>query len=154
MKSKTFKYLAIIITCIFGINLLLAIPTFAADPVCDNPNISDELKAAQGCANSKKVPALQDTVTNIINGVIAVTGLVAVIFIIVGGVQYMTSLGEPGKIQKAKNTILYALIGLTICALSFAIVNWAIKGVIGQGGEKRMDQSIQPDPTLKSSKNQ
>ena len=43
----------------------------------------------------------------------------------------MTSTGDAGKVKKAKDTILYALIGLIICVLSFAIVNWTIKNVIG-----------------------
>lgn len=38
----------------------------------------------------------------------------------------MTSTGDAGKIKKAKDTILYAVIGLVVCALAFIIVNWAI----------------------------
>ena len=41
----------------------------------------------------------------------------------------MTSTGDTGKTQKAKNTILYALIGLAVCALAFAIVNWTISTI-------------------------
>jgi hypothetical protein len=41
----------------------------------------------------------------------------------------MTSSGDPGKVKAAKDTILYACIGLVVCVLSFAIVNWAV-GII------------------------
>ena len=41
----------------------------------------------------------------------------------------MTSTGDAGKIEKAKKTILYATIGLVICALAFAIVNFAVSVV-------------------------
>ena len=70
--------------------------------------------------------ALTADVANIINGVIGVLGIVAVIVIIMGGVSYMTSAGDAGKVKKAKDTILYGVIGLIIVMLSFAIVNWVI----------------------------
>ena len=73
---------------------------------------------------------LQGDVIAIINGVIAVLGLVCVIVMIIGGVNYMTSAGDTAKVEKGKKTILYGLIGLIICALSFAIVNFVIKNII------------------------
>ena len=48
-----------------------------------------------------------------------------------GGVGYMTSSGDAGKVKKAKDTILYGVIGLVIVALSFAIVNFVISNIIG-----------------------
>ena len=51
---------------------------------------------------------------------------------IIGGVQYMTSAGDTQKVTKAKNTILYGLIGLVICVLAFAIVNFVITNIIAQ----------------------
>ena len=47
---------------------------------------------------------LVDNVTNILNGVVAVLGLVCVVVIIIGGVNYMTSSGDAGKVKKAKET--------------------------------------------------
>jgi len=73
---------------------------------------------------------LEDNVVNIINGIIAVLGLVAVIVIIIGGVGYMTSAGDAGKVKKAKDTILYGVIGLIVCVLAFAIVNFVITNII------------------------
>jgi len=43
----------------------------------------------------------------------------------------MTSAGDAGKVAKAKSTILYATIGLAVCVLAFAIVNWAIGAIAG-----------------------
>ncbi len=73
---------------------------------------------------------LKDNVTSIINGVIAALGIVAVIVIIIGGVSYMTSSGDAGKVKKAKDTILYGVIGLVICVLAFAIVNFVISNIL------------------------
>ncbi len=72
---------------------------------------------------------LMTTVQGIINFALSVLGIVAVIVIIVGGVTYTTSLGDPGKITKAKNTILYGIIGLVVALLAFAVVNFVLDGV-------------------------
>ncbi len=73
---------------------------------------------------------LVDNITHIVNGIIAVLGIVAVVVIILGGVQYMTSSGDAAKVKKAKDTILYGVIGLIICVLAFAIVNFLILNII------------------------
>lgn len=70
-------------------------------------------------------------VVNILNGVIGVLGLVCVVVIIIGGINYMTSSGDAGKVKKGKDTILYGLIGLVICILAFALVNFVISNIIG-----------------------
>ena len=67
----------------------------------------------------------------ILNAIIGVLALVAVVVMIVGGVSYMTSSGDADKIKKAKDTILYGLIGLVVCVLAFAIVNFVISQIIG-----------------------
>ena len=75
---------------------------------------------------------LPEGVNTIINVVIGILGLVCVVVMIIGGVNYMTSSGDTGKVKKAKDTILYGVIGLVVCALAFAIVNWVIGGVLSQ----------------------
>lgn len=75
---------------------------------------------------------LIEAVTNIISAVIAVLGIVCVIVMIIGGVNYMTSSGDAGKVKKAKDTILYGLIGLVVCVLAFAIVNFVIGNILNQ----------------------
>lgn len=64
----------------------------------------------------------QSQVTSVFNGVLAIAGAVAVIFIVLGGIKYSTSQGNPADTQKAKDTIVYALVGLVFVILSFAIV--------------------------------
>ena len=85
-------------------------------------------------ANVNKVGDKKDSlipaITNILNAVIGVLGLVCVVVMLIGGVNYMTSSGDTGKVQKAKDTILYGLIGLIVCVLSFALVNFVIANII------------------------
>jgi len=73
---------------------------------------------------------LVTNITTILNAVIGVLGLVCVIVMIIGGINYMTSAGDAVKVKKGKDTILYGLIGLVICVLAFALVNWVIAGIL------------------------
>ena len=57
-------------------------------------------------------------VTNLIQWFIGMAGVVSAIFIVVGGWGYITASGDPNKLQKAKTTLLYAIIGLIIVALA------------------------------------
>ncbi len=69
--------------------------------------------------------------TTILNAIVGILGLVAVVVIIIGGVTYMTSSGDASKVKKAKDTILYGIIGLIVAALAFAVVNFVISNVLG-----------------------
>jgi len=53
-------------------------------------------------------------------------GIIATGFAILGGIMYMTSAGDPGKVRKAKQTLLYAIIGLAVVVASYSIVNFVI----------------------------
>ena len=76
---------------------------------------------------------LTDKIAGIVNAIIGVLGIVAVVVIILGGISYMTSNGDSTKVKKAKDTILYGVIGLVIVILSAAIVNFVIFKVAGTG---------------------
>jgi TRAP-type C4-dicarboxylate transport system permease small subunit len=80
--------------------------------------------------NSKNQGDLQTSVVNILNAVIGVLSFVCVVVIIIGGVTYMTSSGDTSKVKKAKDTILYGVIGLAVCVLAFAIVNFVISNIL------------------------
>lgn len=73
--------------------------------------------------------SLIPTILNIIQVTIGVLALVAVIVIIFAGVQYTTSAGDTGKVKKAKDSILYGIIGLVIAILAFAIVNFVLSSL-------------------------
>lgn len=61
-------------------------------------------------------------VANALNWFIGTAGIVAVIFLVTGGIGYITSAGDSGKLQKAKTTIIYSLIGLAIVGLALGAV--------------------------------
>ncbi len=72
---------------------------------------------------------LNTMIKSVLNWVFGIIGIVAVIMIIIGGFNMMISSGDPGKVKKGKDTILYGIIGLIISILAFAIVNFVIGGI-------------------------
>ena len=63
------------------------------------------------------------------NTILYIVGIIAVIMLIIGGIKYVISGGDSKKVTDAKNTVLYAIIGLVIAFLAFAIVNFVISAL-------------------------
>ena len=150
MKTKLIAVLASIIA-IFGITVTSLVapitPTaYAINTICDSTDVAPEVKQAAGCKDANPTDrALPDVVQAIINGIILILGIVAVVFVVIGGVGYMTSNGDASKLQKSKNTILYACIGLVICVLSFAITNFTINLVNDSSNSTSSSESASDD---------
>jgi ABC-type Fe3+ transport system permease subunit len=70
-------------------------------------------------------------ITTVINIMLYVIGAVSVIMLIYGGIRYTTSGGNSNSVTAAKNTILYALIGLVVAIFAYAIVNWVLGELLG-----------------------
>lgn len=63
--------------------------------------------------------------------VLLIVGVISVIMLIWGGIRYIISGGDSKKVTDAKNTVLYAIIGLIICLLAYAIVKFVINATLG-----------------------
>ncbi len=70
------------------------------------------------------------------NTVLYIVGIIAVIMLIIGGIKYVVSGGDSKKVTDAKNTVLYAIIGLIIAFLAFAIVNFVISALPSSSTDK------------------
>lgn len=73
-----------------------------------------------------RVAANDATFGNIVSAVFVFTGAWALLFIVIGAVRYAASAGDQGLISKAKDTILYAIIGLAVSVLAFTIVQFVL----------------------------
>lgn len=81
-----------------------------------------------GCNDRKKTGGV---VAAVMRMVYLILGIVAVIFLIYGGFLYIYSAGDPGKVKKAKDTIIYAILGIVVAVLAAAIINFVIISVRG-----------------------
>lgn len=104
--------------------------------ICDDPSLTDVQREAAGCSISSDAAEGMATsrIGSIIKVAIGVIALVAVIVIVVAGILMMTANGDVGKVAKARQAIVFALVGLMIALLAFAIVNFAIDGLSGSAG--------------------
>jgi hypothetical protein len=68
-------------------------------------------------------------VTTIINIILYVVGIVAVVMLVIGGIKYATSSGDEKKVTSAKNTIIYALLGLAFAILAWTLVNFVFSNL-------------------------
>jgi hypothetical protein len=96
--------------------------------LCAGASLS--VQDSQNCDPAASTAEAEDKVDSIITTVInifsLVVGVVSVIMIIIGGLKYITSGGDSGNVSGAKNTILYAIIGLVIVALAQIIVKFVL----------------------------
>ncbi len=96
--------------------------------LCAGSNLS--AADPQGCdpeASSEEATNTVDgIITTVINIFSLVVGVVSVIMIIIGGLKYITSGGDSGNVSGAKNTILYAIVGLVVVALAQIIVQFVL----------------------------
>lgn len=75
------------------------------------------------------VGANDDTINSIKNIVFGLAGGLSLLFVVIGGVRYIISQGDPNATSQAKNTILYALVGLIVTVFAYAIVGFVINNL-------------------------
>lgn len=87
-------------------------------------SLSDGLGAAEGAQGLARDTDGNSIVTTIIDILLWLVVILSVIMLIFGGIKYATSAGSSEKITSAKNTIMYAIIGLIIAVFSWALISW------------------------------
>lgn len=87
---------------------------------------SSGLYGAGDTSGNKTLTGVAKTIINVIIGVV---GFVAVAMMIMGGISFITSQGDTAKVTKARNTILYGVVGLVVAVLAFAIVNFVMSSL-------------------------
>lgn len=92
-------------------------------------SVRDGIEAAKTDEMPSNLLGDGGVITNVTSTILYILGIISVIMLIVGGVKYALSAGDAKAVTDAKNTILYALIGLVIAILAYAIVNFVI-GII------------------------
>ena len=89
-------------------------------------------EAARGNGMPAELIGATGVFTRITNTILFAVGTISVIMLIYGGLRYIISGGDSKKVTDAKNTIMYAIIGLIISILAYAIVNFVINAVGGE----------------------
>jgi len=91
------------------------------------------VEAAKGSDQPANLFGNAGVFQTISNVLLFVVGAIAVIMIVIGGLRYVISGGNASQVQAAKNTILYALIGVIIAILAYAAVNFVVNSFVSNG---------------------
>ena len=97
--------------------------TGRAFAACGDPSGGLNSGVECGPASPLSVPQAVGQVTNLL---LYIVGIAAVIMLVVGGLRYVLSAGDTKNTQAAKDTILYAVIGIVVALLGYAIVNFVL----------------------------
>lgn len=127
LKKAAFGVLMAVMAAFGAVSLGLAVaePVMATNEytssACSSITDADQ-RAALGCDDGGiSAPRV---VINVLKVVLGIMGILAVVMIIVAGQRYATAMGEPAEVQKAKNMIVYSIVGLVVALLAFVIVNF------------------------------
>lgn len=121
------KKLTAIITSIAIMFGVAALPT----AVVAAQGAADKIKQSVEEINDGNDADLQEGIKTIVNMMLFILGAIAVVMIIIGGIRYATSNGDAGNVKAAKDIVLYAVIGLVVAILAYAIVNFVLDAFSG-----------------------
>lgn len=139
--SKVAKKVGTGVVAVFAMALLAS--SFVVSPAANAAGGCDDKSAAQGgltsgvsaeCSQGKgqatKLLGDGGIVNTIINTMLFIVGILSVVMIIFSGIRYVTAHGDKAQVESAKNTLIYAVVGLIISIVAYALVTW-ITGLWG-----------------------
>jgi hypothetical protein cdiviTM7_00627 len=113
---------------------------------------SDLIRKGADSTGQQDSRSAGDIAKDVVNIMFFIVGVMAVIMIIWGGIRYVLSAGNSAALTSAKNTIMYAVIGLIVAILAYTIVNFVINTVSGNGGSSSSNNSNNSNSSSSSDK--
>lgn len=130
--SKVTSFIAVTASMfvLAGLSLALPVATYAATPQEEACTSIGGTYAGGKCTTTTAGGGtVESLLSNVINLFSIIVGVIAVVMIIVGGLKYITSRGDSSSVSSAKNTILYAVVGLVVAALAQFLVHYVLARV-------------------------
>ena len=124
------KKVSVILASLLALPVMaFGVTTLVADSASAQLNLESGIDSARGTGAPAGVTDEDGLIKRIINILLWAIGIVSVIMIIIGGIRYSTSNGDSNNVTAAKNTIMYAVIGLVIAIFAYAIVNFVLNQI-------------------------
>jgi len=86
-------------------------------------------QAAVTLGNPLPVNSLPELINNVIKGLLGIVGAVSLLMVVIGGIQWMTSGGNSERVKRGKDTLVWAILGLVVVFLSYAIINFVFQSL-------------------------
>ena len=128
------KKVSVILASLLALPVMaFGVTTLMADSASAQLNLESGINSAKGTGAPDNVMEDDGLIKKVVNLLLWAIGIVSVIMIIIGGIRYATSNGDSTQVTAAKNTIMYAVIGLVIAIFAYAIVNFVLFQTAGIG---------------------
>jgi len=125
--KKLFLTLGLVVSLlVLGTSTALAYNPYNGVDCTKSPNNKADSSAICNAGNKNPLSGPDGAIADITNIVSYVAGGIAVIVVIVGSLRYITSGGDPGAVKKAKDSVLYALIGIAVIVLARIIILFVV----------------------------
>lgn len=138
MKRILLMGLAVLVLglSVVGLGAFEAVSAAPKDDICKGVSITG------GNCDDTSTGGLEGAIRNIINIFSVLVGIIAVIMIMVSGFKYVTSGGDSGKVKSAKDTLIYAIVGIVIVAFSQLIVQFVLKNTEAPKNEEETSLTL------------
>lgn len=115
----------LVVATLLGASIFAPLPALAF-----SLSMSEGASSARGIDQATTLFGTTGIFTTITNVMLFVVGAISVIMVVIGGLRYVISGGNSTNITTAKNTILYAVVGLIIAILAYAMINFVIGSLV------------------------
>ena len=117
------KKILLTLLSVIGLCLAVSSTSLAYDP------LKEACSSGRGSSNAvckSQGDKIENYTKNIVKILFIVVGFISVVVIIISGIKYATANGDAGKIKSAKDTLLYAIVGLIVAMSAYAIVDYVV----------------------------
>lgn len=119
---KKLRNALVALTLMLGVSGAVMVPTVSAVNVFEGCSADPENPVCKAESEDEA----SSMVVNVINILLYIIGIIAVVMIIIGGVRYTVSNGNSSQLKEAKDTIIYAVVGLVVAMVAYGIVNLVV----------------------------
>lgn len=132
MIKKSLQAVLLVPVIALGVASLGAVAAPAASAAnCSDADISggaaNGIQCAKGAGQNENLFGGDESIFTIVSNVLLfIIGAISVIMLIIGGIRYVVSAGDSNAVTGAKNTIMYAIIGIIVALLAYALVNFVL----------------------------
>lgn len=135
--KKSFQALLVVPVLALGVSTMLSpAPAYAVEattPVCDGTvSITNGAACSKSEQQQTTLTGSTGAFTLITNVLLFIIGAISVIMLIIGGIRYTISGGDSTAVTNAKNTILYAIVGIVVALLAYALVNFVVGSFVSE----------------------
>lgn len=117
---------SLLIVPVLALGVAAAAPALTTNVSAFDEGLQEGADASQGADQPADLFGPSGIFRTVTNVLLFIIGAISVIMLIIGGIRYVVSGGDSAAVTSAKNTILYAIVGIIVAILAYALVNFVV----------------------------